>query len=83
MQNGCIFASFRKYAFAEILRFRKYDFAGFRKLSREFANMVSQRFARIRKLSQSMVSQAFARIRQGFASAKIMVFRKDSQWALC
>ena len=41
VRNAYIFASFRKYAFAETLRFRKlckYDFACFRKLSLKFAN---------------------------------------------
>ena len=77
--------------------FRKFDFAGFRKLSRKFAGMVLQRFAIFRKLLQFLVSrfsqafnlqvsssQGFANaLSIGFASAKIMVFRKDSQLALC
>ena len=67
------FANVISHAFASVAQSRKYGFAVFCKLS-QF--MVSQGFARIRKWT-------FAGIRQGFASAKIMVFRKDSQWALC
>ena len=62
------------HAFASFVQIRKYSFAVFRKLSQAFA---IHSFARFRK------EWTFARIRQGFASAKIMVFRKDSQWALC
>ena len=54
--------------------FRKYDFAGFRKLSRKFTNMVSQCFASFCKLLQFMVLQAFARI----SKDSQMDFRKHS-----
>ena len=83
MRNACIFASFLNYAFTEILRFRNYDFAGFCESERwhTFANMVSQCFAVFRKISpaQFIFSHSFAnRFSQGFASAKIMFFRKVS-----
>ena len=74
VRNACIFASFRKYAFAEILRFANMIFACFRKLSRKFANIVLQCFTSFRMLLQFMVSQAFARIRK----ESQMDFRKDS-----
>ena len=78
-----VFSQFVSEAFANLLSqkysgfasFRKYDFACFRKLSRKFANMVSQCLASFRKLSQFMVSQAFARIRKDSQ----MGFRKESQ----
>ena len=58
------FASFRKYAFAIILRFRKLSQVWFRRLSQAFAQIRKYGFAVFRKLSQFMVSQAFARIRK-------------------
>ena len=66
VRNACSFASFCKYAFAEILRFGKLSqyYSGFRKLSRKFANMVSQCFAIFRNLWFRKLSQGFARIRK-------------------
>ena len=74
-----------------ILRFSKLSQVWFRRLSQGFAQickygftvfsqyMVSQTFARIRKESQMDFRNHSPRIRK----SKIMVFRKDSQWALC
>ena len=55
---------------------RKYGFEEFRNISQAFA---IHGFASFCKLSQGFANG----LSQGFASAKIMVFRKDSQWALC
>ena len=91
MLNACIFASFRKYDFAEILRFHKLSLIWFHRLSQAFMQIrkYGPGFAVFSKLLQFMVSQSFARfckengLSKGFANAKIMVFRKVSQWALC
>ena len=86
VRNACIFASFRKYAFTEIqfkyLGFASFcKYAGFRKLSCKFPNVVSQCFARIRKLSHFIVLQALARFSKNLQMdfCKEMDFSKDWQ----
>ena len=77
VRNACIFASFRKYAFAELAfaNMISHAFASFRANSQIWVCSVSQAFATFRKLSQFMVLQAFARSRKDSQ----MDFRKDLQ----
>ena len=86
----CAFAVFRNIsqAFANMI---SQAFASFRANSQIWFRSVSQAFASFRNSWFRKLSQGFARIRkwtfasirQGYASAKIMVFRKDSQRAVC
>ena len=72
MRNAATSARIRIYAYAKYLgfaSFRKYDFAGFRKLSHTFANIVSQFFA----------IAVFRNISQYFAIAVSQRYRKVSQ----
>ena len=84
----CMYFRKLSYAFENMLSQKyfgfaslgKYDFTGFPKLSRKFTSVVSQCFTRICKLLRLIAS--FSKVLQGFAafaSAKIMVFRKDLQ----
>ena len=51
--------------------FRKYNFAGFRKLSREFANMVSQQgFAGVKIM---VFPTSFSTFSQGFAMGTLLM----------
>ena len=98
MPNICIFARISKYAFAKIFRFCKFSQVRFRRLSAAFPSFstlsqiwfcsVSQYFARFHNLyflqSYSNFSQGFANLLlQGFASAKIVVFRNGQFADVC
>ena len=81
VRNACIFASFRKHAFAEILRFLKPSkiwskaFASFRANLQVWFRSISG--AMFCNLSQFMVSQAFASFHK-LRKLSQVDFRKDS-----
>ena len=75
MLNACIFASFRKYSFAEILRFRKLSQIWFGRLSQAFAQIRKYGIAAFRNISQAFAIYCFA----SFSNLSQMDFRKDLQ----
>ena len=66
------FANILSQKYLGFASFRKYDLAGFRKLSRKFANMVLQRFAIFHKWFAIYCFASFSNLSQ-------MDFRKDLQ----
>ena len=78
VQNAC--TSFCNMLSQKYLGLASFEFRA--KSQMRFRSVSQHYFASFRNLWFRKVSQGFANgLSQGLASAKIMVFRKDSQWA--